>query len=141
MSQSKRGSSGLSKVLVYLSPKEVRRLPKPRAGFEKYARQLVALATEHSDVLRIKGFDAEATLAELRACTEMNSVVRDARLQLAMALETRLMHAANAWRTTLRIYQHARVAAPDDVRIESGIASFAKFMKTGRRKKRKAPKR
>ena len=54
--------------------------------------------------------------------------------QLAMAQETRLLHGSNAWRTTLRLYQFAQAAAPDDPDIQFAIAAFEAFMK--RRPKR-----
>jgi hypothetical protein len=139
MSQAKDGENAVSEALVYLTPEEVRRLPKPRAGFEQFVARLVALVNARPDAIRIKGFDAEATLAELRAYMELHAVVNDARLRLAKALDTRLLHGSNVWRTTLRIYRHALAAAQDDVNIEFAIAEFEAFMKIGSRKGRKAP--
>jgi len=136
MGQVKNGSSAAERSLVHVSAAEVKRLPRPRGGFETYAETLIALVQKKSGTWRIPGFDAEATLAELAAYRELEPVVSAAQQQLAMAQETRLLHGSNAWRVTLRLYQYAQAAAPDDPDIQFAIAAFEAFMKNGRRKKK-----
>jgi len=134
MGQVKNGSSAAAKSLVHLAAADLKRLPRPRGGFEAFAESLVTLAQKKAGTWRIPGFDAEATLAELAAYRELEPVVSAAQQQLAMAQETRLLHGSNAWRTTLRLYHFAQAAAPDDPDIQFAIAAFEAFMK--RRPKR-----
>lgn len=118
--------------LVHLSKSDVKRMLKPRAGFEAYVAQLVELATAQP-ALQSKSFDAKAILDELRAYQTMQGVVAEAKKQLALARETRLQHASNVWRAMLRIYEHAQAEAKDDADVQYAIAGFEAFMKNGRK--------
>jgi hypothetical protein len=123
------GQSLIARVLVHLSAADMRRLPKPRNGFEPFAESLIALVKKQPDTLRIKGFDADAVLAELREYQALEAVVTSAKQQLAMAQETRLLHGSNVWRAILRIYRHAQLVALVDPGIAFAIAAFEAFMK------------
>jgi hypothetical protein len=123
---SKKGSTPVVRV-------DMRRLAKPRVGFEAYASQLVELARTRP-ALQPAGFDADETLAEVRAFEAAQQVVADAQKALTLALEHRAQSASNVWRTELRIYRHAQAEAVDDTDVEFGIAGFAAFLRPGHRK-------
>jgi hypothetical protein len=122
---------------VRLSGTQIRRLPKPRSGFELPAQQLIALVAERPDVLVVKGFDFSSTPAKLAQYAAMTKVVRDKKLDFQMAADAQLLLGSDLWLTLLVAYQHAKAAARTDPEVAAAIAPFAAFMKK-RRGKRKA---
>ncbi len=99
-----------------------------------FTEQLVAVLTDYPDAVVVPGFDAAATLAELRQYQALEPVVRDAKLQYEMARDTQLLHGSNVWQATLLLYSHLLATARTDPRVQAAIAPFAAFMKKRARK-------
>jgi hypothetical protein len=121
-----RITSSEAKVLADLSAAET----KPRAGLESLAERFVALVQKKPDALQIKGFDAEATLNELRACRYFDGVIAGIKRALALAQEMRRSHESNVWRVMFQVYQQAEAAAPDDPEIQQAVLAFESFVKS-----------
>jgi hypothetical protein len=125
--------------LVHVPAEELRHLLRPRGGFDRFANELITLARDHAEAIPMKGFDADAVLAELAAFDALEPAVAAAQKQLQLAQETRLLHASNVWQAMLRIYQWAQLAAQDEPDIDLAIAGFTAFMKKRKHKVAPAP--
>jgi len=123
--------------LVRLSRKTMRRMAKPKAGFDVFATQLIELA-RRTPSLQPRSFDADAALEELRAYYALWGVVTKAKQQYAMALQTRFQHGSALWKTMLDIYAHAQIEAKYDLDVKYAIAEFVAFMKPKKRRARRA---
>jgi len=121
--------------LVSLTLEQLRRLPKPRAGFEQLAVGLLELYKKNLDKLEMSGVDVDAaaeTLAELESLQAMHV---EAQKQLALIEDTILYRSSSVWTVVLEIYARAIRVAHTDGAIARAIAPFAQFMKIGPRKK------
>jgi hypothetical protein len=124
--------------LIDLSPEEVRRLPKPREGFDAYAETLIDLYENNVEELSIKGYDASQTRDSLAALQSLKTMESAAKRQLALVQETRLYHMAIVWTAMLDIYARAQSAGRNNPTMKRAIAEFEQFMKN-RSPKKKPP--
>jgi hypothetical protein len=134
MSGSKRNERKATVALVHLSSAEMRRLPKPRTGFEPFAQRLAALVDDNASVLQIAGVDTSAMLAELAEYEAAHSAALSASNQLKLAQQTEFLHASNVWTQMLRIYRYAKALGVDDQDILNALADFEAFMKKHKKK-------
>ncbi len=124
-------------TLVDLTPEEIKKLVKPRPGFENFVGALLSLCRSESE-LQIKGLSPSAIEAAHSAYLALQPLEASASKHLEMVQETRLLHSSNAWSGLLKIYNRAQSVAKTNPAVARGVADFAKFMKIGPRKK-KAP--
>ncbi len=133
MSGSKGNEQKATVALVHLSTAEMRRMPKPRTGFEPFAQRLADLVDGNATVSQAAGVDVSAMLEELAEYEAAHSAALSLRNQLKLAEQTEFLHASNVWSLELRIYRVAKALGVDDQDILNALADFEEFM---RRKKR-----
>jgi hypothetical protein len=134
MSQTKRGSS--SSKTQHLTAAELRRLPKPRGGFQLFAPTFVTLLRGK---MPIAGIDPDEVLELVSSLQGVDAAIADAKNALALALETKQVNGSSLWRIELAAYAHAKVWAKTDPEIARAIEPFETFLKKGRHKKQKTP--
>jgi hypothetical protein len=119
-------------ALIDLSPEEVKRLPKPKGGFLRFAAPLLALYETNGSALG-SGLDAEAARASLSAVEALDAGLDAERKHLEMVQETRLLHASTVWMAMLDVYARARAAARHDPELARAVADFERFMRKPRK--------
>lgn len=119
--------------LVDLTPDEIKRLPKPRDGFEDYVTSILSLYAAQPE-LYVSTLSASEVEGRFRAFQTLKPLEASAAKHLEMVQETRLLHGSKTWSAMLEIYAKAKVAARTNPEIARGIADFAAFMKLGPRK-------
>ncbi len=120
----------------HLSAAQIRRMAKPRSGFEGPAQQLLAVLLEQPDLIVPKGFDIAATLAKIAQYQTMTPMVRNKKLDYESAADTRLQLGSEIWLLVLAGYQHAKAAARTSPVIAAAIAPFESFMKKSHGKRK-----
>ena len=141
MSGSKRDERKATVALVHLSTAEMRRMPKPRTGFEPFAQRLADLVDGNATVSQAAGVDESSMMGELAEYEAAHSAALSLRNQLKLAEQTEFLHASNVWMFELRIYRVAKTLGVDDQDIQNALADFEAFMRTHKKKaaKPKAP--
>jgi hypothetical protein len=136
------GKSNLTKrasiKLTPLTIAEVRRLPKPHAGFEAFVEPLAEIVETYPNDLGT-GIDAPAMrehLAQYQALTAQRTALAK---QLALIDDTRVRLSSLVWTGEMLIYSRARSAARTNEDILHAIEDFERFMKTGPHEKATAP--
>jgi hypothetical protein len=119
--------------LVDLSPEEVRRLPKPRDGFEQHVEAVMALYEGHGAALAIPGVRADGVRAQLVRLAALRQQEKTAREQLQMVAGTRLFVASTLWTTLLEVYARARAVGRTNEAVRRSVEDFARFLKKPRR--------
>jgi hypothetical protein len=122
-------------ALVDLTPDEIKKLVKPRPGFENFLSALLSLYRSEPE-LQIKGLNLALIEAAFSSFVALQPLEASASKHLEMVQETRLLHSSNAWSGMLKIYNRAQSVAKTNQAVARGIADFAKFMKTGPYKKK-----
>lgn len=136
---STRKKKGSETKLVSLPPEEVRKLSKPREGFDVFASRLIALFRANKEALPANGLDLDGLEEHVRAYQALAEPVYEAEKQAERLRTTRLVHASNAWDTILDMYARAVAAGRGNTDIQAGIADFVAFMRHAAKKKPKAP--
>ena len=121
---------------VHLSAAQIRRLAKPRSGFEGPAQQLLAVLMEQPDDIVPKGFDVATTVANIAEYQAMTPTVRNKKLDYESAADIQLQLGSDIWQVILVGYQHAKAAARTNPAIAAAIAPFEAFMRKGHGKRK-----
>jgi hypothetical protein len=126
---------------AHLSAAQIRRLAKPRSGFEGPAQQLLTCFLEQPNSVVPKGFDVAAALAKITQYQAMTSTVRNKKLDFEAAADTQLQLGSDIWQIVRIGYLHAKAAARTNPTIAAAIQPFEAFMRKshGKRKTRTAP--
>jgi hypothetical protein len=120
--------------LTPLTTAEVRRLPKPHAGFEAFVEPLAEIVQSYPNDFGT-GIDLAAmrdSLARYQALAALRAQLAD---QLALVDDTRVQLSSAVWMEQMLIYSRARSAARTNADILHAIEKFESFMKTGPQKK------
>jgi transcriptional regulator with AAA-type ATPase domain len=122
----------------HLSATDIRRLPKPRAGFVQFAQEAIALLKARADVVVVNGIDPDAMLTALQAYAAAMQDVSKKKSAYVTAADALLVLGSTIWGQTLVAYQHLKVAARTDGGLQTAIEPLEAFMKKrGSRKKAK----
>jgi hypothetical protein len=115
--------------LVALRRKDIRRMPKPHPGFEQLVTALASLVRDYPNAIGRDGIDLDALAKDLAAVEALNAPCDEARLRLALLMETRFFYRSRAWSRVLLMYDRARSAARTNASIARAIRAFERFMK------------
>ena len=126
-------------ALIALSKDDLRKLLKPRIGFERIAEQLIELFRDNPDWLAQGGVDLAQLEADIEAYTTLMMEERNAKVRARLVLSTRAYHGSRAYATTLRLYERAVVASHASPKMENEIANIVTFMKCARKAAKKPP--
>jgi hypothetical protein len=120
--------------LLSLPADDLRRMPRPHGGFEKFVGPLSALVRANPGSIAQAGFDLDELKAHVDAAAALDAPVAQAEEQLTLLADTRFYHASMAWSQTLLMYDRAKSAARSDPAIARALEAFEAFLK--HRKKR-----
>jgi hypothetical protein len=118
-----------------LTQGQVRRLARPRKGWEPFVARLAALVSANPTKLQLSGVDVATMKAELAAFELAHAHALELESELAEAQGEALQHASNGWLAELRIYRFAKAYAAEDPVMLRAIAEFEAFLAKGPRKK------
>lgn len=136
MATPKKAAKKSALALVDLTVEEVKALPKPREGFEAHVEGLLAAHAKHKSELSSAKVDAGKVRANIEAAAKLEAAIADAKKQLELLEETRLLLRSHAWSDVLAIYGVAQVVAKSDAKVAKSIEPFVRFMSTGAKKKK-----
>jgi hypothetical protein len=145
-SRSRLGSTGdksnlTERASIQLAPltiEEVRKLPKPHAGFEAYVEPLAQIVQSYPNDLGT-GLDVAAMRAELTSYEALVAEITAAQNALARLENMRVQLGASVWGHEMLIYSRARSVGRTNAELRFAIQPFEKFMKNGPHKKTAAP--
>jgi hypothetical protein len=146
-SRSRLGSTGdksnltAARASIQLTPlttAEVRRLPKPHAGFEAFVEPLAQIVQRHSDELGV-GIDVAAMRDSLAKYQALAEQLADAAEQLTLIENTRLQLSSGVWEQELLILSRVRSAGRTNASLRREIRAFEEFLKHGPHKKTATP--
>jgi hypothetical protein len=124
--------------LTPLTASEVRRLPKPHAGFEAYVEPLAQIVQRYASELGV-GIDVAAMRDCLTKYQALAQALADAAEQLALIENTRLQLSSTVWDQEMLILSRIRSAGRTNPSLLHAIRAFEEFMKHGPHKKSTTP--
>jgi hypothetical protein len=145
-SRSRLGSTGdksnlTERASIQLPPltiEEVRKLPKPHAGFEAFVEPLAQIVQSYPNDLGT-GLDLASMRAELASYEALVAEIAAASKALARLENTRVQLGASVWAREMLIYSRARSVGRTNLEVRYAIQEFEQFMKNGPHKKTAAP--
>ena len=132
MRSSKPKQSGVK--LLSLPPEDLRRLPRPHGGYEKFVGPLSDLVRANPEAIALAGIDLDEIKEHVDAAAALETPVAQAEEQLKLLSDTRLYHASMGWSQTLLMYDRAKSAARSDPAIARALQAFEAFLKHKKKK-------
>jgi hypothetical protein len=122
-------------ALTPLTTDEVRRLPKPHAGFAALIDICVGLVHDFPDELSSSDIDVAGLQKDQADATALSATRASLMKELALVNDTLVALNARIWTQETIIYAHGRVAARSSAAVKRAIEPIERFMKHGPRKK------
>jgi hypothetical protein len=128
MSNKKSTLSTATRPEPEITPNALRRLPRPRAGFERFVEPLLSL---HEKQRALLGGNVDTTDLRARFKSYLALATNEKRLaeELTQVQHARLADAAAVWSGLLDIYARAQAAARTNPAIGRAIADFAVILR------------
>lgn len=125
--------------LVDYDQDEIRRLPKPHAGFAETTRQALAVYPDFEAVLKLadEDFDPDKVAEHLDLADQLLPYADWLERRAEQVRETRMAHLAEAYRPVLKLYQRIQAAAEFDPQVGYAFAFLGDHFGAGKKKSKK----
>jgi hypothetical protein len=126
-SSSKTKQNGIE--LLVLRREDMRRLPRPHGGYEKFVDPLSDLVREYPELISRDGIDLDGLKTSVETAQALEAPCARAAQQLELLENTRFYHASNGWSQVLLMYDRAKSAARTNPAIARALEAFEVFLK------------